>query len=77
MKDYCVRAAFCNIRKAAGMRLSAGSCTPNCNCQYCRRQWTADQRLRYQLNHFYMKKQNVIGKSENKKNVNGPRRSDC
>jgi len=45
------------MRKAAGMRLAAGSCTPGCNCSYCTRvrqhQQSPDQRLRDQLNHFY------------------------
>jgi len=60
MKDYCVRKALCNVRKAAGMQLAAGSCTPGCGCSYCNRvrrqqqqQQSPNQGLRDQLTKFY------------------------
>jgi hypothetical protein len=51
-KTYCVKSAFVGLWEAAGVRLGAAACNSNCDCQHCRRQWTADQRLKYQLNQF-------------------------
>jgi len=56
-KDYSVKAAFENINKAAGGRLSGASCTPSCTCSYCtrmrRQRHQTDQQLRNKLDNMY------------------------